>query len=103
MVSAAFQHIGLGAALLLTALLMRAAETPARTAPSRPAASAGGAGLPSPAKATGESLPAKKFSGVDYVNLTDVATRLGLKFAWVKRGKVASLSGSAVRAEIEAD
>lgn len=37
------------------------------------------------------------------MNLSDVATRLGLKFSWVKRGKSVVLSGPGVRAEIEAD
>jgi N-acetylmuramoyl-L-alanine amidase len=100
MPSAAFQHLAFTLALVASAPLVIAVESPTRAAPSRPGASAAGG---SPANANASSLVAKKFGGVDYVNLADAATRLGLKFGWVKRGKVASLTGTGARAEIEAD
>ena len=95
MVSAAVPHLVLCAGLLLAPCCARAADGSTRAAPSRP-----GAGSTA---SRASSLPTKKFSGIDYVSLADVAARLGLKLGWVKRGKIASLAGSGARAEIEAD
>jgi N-acetylmuramoyl-L-alanine amidase len=100
MLPAAFHRITLCAALLLTAALGRAEEAAARSAPSRPGAPAVASGPEAKASA---SLPGKKINGVEYVSLAEVAKRLGVKFSWVKRGKIAALIGSGVRAEIEAD
>lgn len=49
------------------------------------------------------SLPLKKFNGVAYVNVADAAAQLGLKFAWLERGRRATLTGANARAELEAD
>src|SRR5215475_11735386 len=109
MFPAALRHFVLGAALLAASSL-RAADAAARAAPTRP-----GTATPPPTSATApapgpastsrsaSSVPLKKIGNADYVNLTDAATRLGLKFSWVKRGRIALLSGPGARAEIEAD
>ena len=73
-----------------------AAEVPARVAPTRP-----GTMPPPPALAPASALAVRKFGAIDYVALADVATRLGLKLAWVQRGRTVSLSGPAARAELE--
>lgn len=97
MLPAAFQHLALSAALLLVPLMGRAAESASRAAPSRPG------GNPPAAVSSAGALAVKKFGGQEYVNLTDVASRLGLKFSWVKKGKTARLTGTNAKAEIEAD
>ncbi len=73
-----------------------AAEASPRSAPTRP-------GTPAPAPVPGSALATRKFGAVDYVALGDVATRLGLKLAWVQRGRKVSLTGPAARAELEND
>lgn len=102
MFPAAIRHLVLGAALLLAASSAHAADAPARTAPTRPGAAAP-APASSPAPSMASSVPLKKIGVADYVNLNDAATRLGLKFSWVKRGRIVLLSGPGARAEIEAD
>lgn len=72
-----------------TAHSIAAAEAP-RAAPTRPVTSA-------PAPAT------RKFAGVDYVNATDVAERLGLKYSWQERGRKARLSATGASVELERD
>ena len=73
-----------------------AAEAVPRSAPTRPGATA-------PAPTPGPALATRKFGAVEYVALSDVATRLGLKLSWVQRGRKVSLAGPAARAELEAD
>jgi N-acetylmuramoyl-L-alanine amidase len=101
MFPAAFRHLAFSAALLLASSSMRAADAPARAAPTRPGSAAPAQAAASSAPAS--AVPLKKIGVADYVNLTDAATRLGLKFSWVKRGRIALLSGPGARAEIEAD
>ncbi len=91
------------------------AETVTRQAPTRPGAEKPpGAARPAPpaAPAATPAVPpdgdraavaTRKFNGVDYVNVADVAARLGLKLALTERGRRAVLAGAGVRAEIEAD
>ncbi len=94
---AATRFIG-AAILLIAASRISAADTPARARPSRPA------GRPFVASAaTTVRLPAKKFSGVDYVSLSDAAAQLGLKVAWLQRGRKVVLTGPSTRAELEND
>ena len=71
-----------------------AAEAISRATPTRPGATA-------PASAPGPALATRKFGAVDYVALSDVATRLSLKLTWVQRGRKVSLSAPTARAELE--
>lgn len=75
-----------------------AAEGVPRSTPTRPGA-VPPVSVPPPAPA----LATRKFSAIDYVALSDVATRLSLKLAWVKRGRKVSLTGPSARAELEND
>jgi N-acetylmuramoyl-L-alanine amidase len=86
---------GLFAALLLagSAGSLTAGE-PARSAPSRPA---GANTSPAPA------IPTRKIGGIDYVRVEDIATRLGLRVAWVERGRKLTLTGPSARADLEND
>jgi N-acetylmuramoyl-L-alanine amidase len=68
-----------------------AAETSGRFSPTRP-------GTPVAAAA----LPTRQFGTVAYVRTTEVASRLGLKHAWVERGRRISLTGALGRATIGA-
>lgn len=79
-----------------------AAESPARTPPSRPGAPAAVAPV-ARVPSSGTVLPTKKFGGIEYVSATDVAARLGLKLTTSDRGRKATLAGAAVRAELEND
>ena len=67
-----------------------AAEAPARTAPSRPGP-----------VAAGKPVPTRKLNRLDYVNVADVASRLGLQLTWIKRGEKLTLTGPGVKAELE--
>jgi N-acetylmuramoyl-L-alanine amidase len=49
------------------------------------------------------AIATRKFDGVDYVNIADVAARLDLKLAWLERGHRVALRGSRTRAELEGD
>jgi N-acetylmuramoyl-L-alanine amidase len=75
------------------------AEGSARSAPTRPGVTAPPRATPSPAVAP----PTRKIAGRDYVSLTDVAARLGVKFAWVERGRRARLTAASTRADISND
>lgn len=83
------------------ALVGGAAEAngPLRAAPTRPGASSGAAGGDSAAA----GFPIRKIGGVEHVSLADAATTLGLRLVWVERGRKAVLTGTGVRAEIEAE
>lgn len=70
-----------------------AAEGVPRATPTRP-----GAVAPAP---SAPELPLRKFGAVEYVALSDVATRLSLKLAWVQHGRKVSLTGSGARAELD--
>jgi N-acetylmuramoyl-L-alanine amidase len=48
-------------------------------------------------------VPTRKFAGVDYVRVADVATRLDLRVTWVERGRKLTLTGASAQAELEAD
>ncbi|MDO8541092.1 MAG: N-acetylmuramoyl-L-alanine amidase [Opitutaceae bacterium] len=93
-------HFLRGSVLWLGALccLDGAGEATARSAPSRPGAAAAGI-----ATATPPPLPSRRFGAIGYVNLADGASRLGLKLAWVSRGKKVKLTGPRVTAEIATD
>jgi len=84
---------------LIATVSSPAAESPARTPPSRPGAAAAVPRGP----VSGAVLPTKKFGGIDYVSAPDVAARLGLKLTTSDRGRKATLAGAAVRAELEND
>ncbi len=86
--------------LVAVASLAEAADAAPRVTPSRPGSS------PSPAAAApgpGAPLASTKFRGIDYVNVADVASRLGLQVAISDRGRKARLSGKNVRADFEHD
>jgi N-acetylmuramoyl-L-alanine amidase len=51
----------------------------------------------------GPGLSLRKFGAVDYVNIAEGAARLGLKLTWRERGRTLTLTGDAVRAELEKD
>lgn len=74
-----------------------AAETPGRSTPSRPSAAA------DDAPNTAASVSIRRFAGVEYVNVADVASRLGLKLTWLERGRRLTLAGASTRAELEND
>ncbi len=76
-----------------------AADGAGRAAPLRPG-SAPVAAAPVP---SGTPLATRKFGGVDYVSVADVATRLGLKLATSDRGRKVRLSVNNVRADLEND
>jgi N-acetylmuramoyl-L-alanine amidase len=98
MVSAALPLFRFLLALLLP-FGAEGADSSARSAPTRP-------GAKTPARDS-KSVPAapatRKIAGRDYVSLADVASRLGVKFAWVERGRKARLTGPSGRAEISRD
>jgi N-acetylmuramoyl-L-alanine amidase len=75
-----------------------AAEAPVRAAPSRPGALAP-ASVPQP----GAPLVTRKFGGVEYVSVPDVAARLGLRLSSADRGRKALLNAPGVKAELEND
>lgn len=81
--------------VLLALGAVHAADPGPRAAPSRP-------GAP-PARVADAPLPTKKFNGITYVRVADLATRLGLKLTWIERGRKLSLTGAAGRTEIERD
>lgn len=83
----------LGVAALLAGAALPAGE-PGRSAPSRP----GGARA-----SMAPAIPTRKFAGVDYVRVADIATRLDLRIAWVERGRKLTLTGASARAELEND
>lgn len=84
----------LAATTALSALAAEAASDPApRVPPSRPTITA----------ATPQKLAIRKFGAVEYVDLADVATELGLKFTWVEKRREAALTGASAKATIEAD
>ncbi len=75
------------------------ADSPARSAPSRPGAASTAAVAPAAAP-----LPAvRKFAGTDYVAVADVARYLGLTLAGATGSKKLTLTGRSTRAEFEAD
>lgn len=51
----------------------------------------------------GAPLATRKFRGVDYVSVADVAARLGLKITTSDRGRKVRLADSKVRADLEID
>ncbi len=83
--------------------VVSAAESPARTTPSRPTDAAAPAIPAARSSSGGPVLPIKKFGAVEYVRAADVAARLGLKFTTSARGRQATLSGPSARAELEND
>lgn len=99
MASAAYRSI-LFAASLLAPAWAQTGDAPVRATPSRPAS-----GAPDVAKSAASvaSLPARKIAGVDYISVGDAAAQLGLKAAWLERGRRLTLTGQAVRAELEND
>jgi N-acetylmuramoyl-L-alanine amidase len=73
-----------------------------RSAPTRP----GTAAPPqtaSAAAASAGSLATRKIAGREYVSASDVASRLGLKWSWVERGRKLTLVGPSAWAELEND
>jgi len=48
-------------------------------------------------------LATKKIGGLDYVSVADVASQLGLKLAWIERGRKLLLTGPSARVELEND
>lgn len=87
MFPATFRKFALLAVTGVTAALAAAAES-SRATPSRPGASS--------------SASAKKFSGIEYLNVADVARRLGLKQSFPSKKSVV-VTASGVRAELERD
>ena len=90
------------------------ADGAARQPPTRPGAEKSAIPAPStpaqapaaPPTASGierSAVPTRKINGLDYVDLAEVAARLGLKFTLTERGKKGVLAGAGGRAEIEAD
>ena len=89
--------------LLAFASLAEAAEAGPRSTPSRPGSSPAAAAAPAPAANAGAPLATRKFRGIDYVNVAEVASRLGLQVSISDRGRRARLSGKNVRADLEHD
>jgi N-acetylmuramoyl-L-alanine amidase len=102
MLSAALYPVLIGF-LLSVSLHAQTGDAPRRGAPSRPgspaAASAGAANTP----VSGAPIAGRRFGKIDYVSLSDVAARLGLKATWLERGRRIALTGPSARAEIEND
>lgn len=94
MVQAAGRWSVMALLLVLAAAPLLFAQASSRSMPSRPRAVA--------ATAT-KDVPGRKFGKLDYVKLSDVATRLGLKLAKYERGRRVVLTSATARAEIEAD
>src|SRR5687767_11175646 len=101
MVLAAYPIFRLAFALLAP-LGAEAADGAVRSAPTRPSAAPARAASPSQPPTTSTiSVPTRKISGRDYVNVADVAARLGLKLSPLERGRKLTLTGPGARAEIE--
>lgn len=90
-------HRFLLSALFLPVLCGQAAGGTGRTAPSRPAPAA------LPASAPSGPLATRKIGGLDYVNVAEGAARLGLKAAWLERGRRLVVTGPGTRAQLEND
>lgn len=86
------------ALLLAPAAGRTAAETPARSTPTRPGPASAAAAV-----ATPPPPPVKRIGRTDYVGVADMAQLLGLKVAVTSQGRKAVLSAQAVRAELETD
>jgi N-acetylmuramoyl-L-alanine amidase len=101
MASAAFRFV-----LLLLALFappeFQAADGASRSAPSRPGTNALNR-PPIPTLSAAGDPTTRKIGGIDYVSAAEIAGRLGLKLTWVTRGRQLTLTGPAVRAELEND
>src|SRR5690349_15391285 len=88
--------------LLLAACLLPLASRTAgapRSAPSRPGDSAP---APTPPPRI-RSLPSIRFTGTDYVSMTDAAALMGLKTSWQDKEKRLTMSDARTRVELEAD
>ena len=84
---------------LLGLFAARAADAATRAAPLRP-------GAPPAATATPVAMtpmPMRKFGGIEYVAVDDVANRLGMKLTWLERRRKLALTTGSVRAELEND
>lgn len=86
----------MGLAILIALPLPLFAQAAARELPTRPAATA----RPIP---TAPIPGTRKFDGVTYVSVTDLAARLGLTATWRVRGRTLLLAGPNARAELEKD
>ena len=89
--SSAALRIFLFGLALVAPLQAQTGDTPRRAAPSRPST------------VSTAPVTAKKFGTVDYISASDIAARLGLKTAWLERGRRLTLTGQSVRAELEND
>ncbi len=100
MEAAARQRFGLAAVMGLALWAGRLpAAAPARAVPTRP-------GTAVAAKAPAATLApstVRKRGRTEYVAVSEVARQLGLKLRWIEAGKKLTLSGPAVKAEIEND
>ncbi len=81
--------------------LVRGAEQPGRSAPSRPGSTVASP-APPPPPALGAATT-RRIGGREYVSAVEVAARLRLKLTWVARGRKLTLSGPGARAELEND
>lgn len=97
MLSAAYPFLRLLLALLAP-LGVEGAASSSRSAPTRPSTSSRAASPPAPSAAR---VPGKWIGGREYVNVEDVAARLGLKLSPLQRGRKLTLTGPGARAEIE--
>ena len=101
MVVAAYPIFRLAFALLAP-LGAEAADGATRSAPTRPSAAPARAAsqsqLPTPSTT---SVPSRKISGREYINVADVAARLGMTLSPLERGRRVTLTGTGARAEIE--
>jgi N-acetylmuramoyl-L-alanine amidase len=94
MVSAALRRGRLGAiALLALSCAVASTQRAQRAAPSRP----------DPIPLNAAPLGSRKVGGLQYVNVADVATRLGLSLTWIRRGHSLTLTSRSARVEIEND
>src|SRR5687768_10604670 len=83
----------LGIALLAVSCAFAAPQRTQRAAPSRPG----------PVVTTTAPLSSRKVGRLEYVNVADVAARLGLTLTWIRRGQALTLTGPSARAELEND
>src|SRR5215216_5622324 len=99
MVSAAYPFVTFLLAVLAP-LGVGGAEGAPRGTPTRPATASSAPAANVPLAAT-TTVATKKINGRDYVSAADIAARLGLKIAWVERGRRLTLTGGSGRAELE--
>lgn len=81
----------------------RAPESPRVSAPMPAPAAGGDRGAATTATSAATAIATRKLNGLDYVDLADAASRLGLKLTLTERARKAVLAGPGVRAEIGAD